>query len=76
MGCMWYITLLFFATVVLADYYIDNANTSVVYVMPATQSGQAWQTFSVTTQELTLSITNSTGNYTIPLDASNCYDQN
>ena len=73
---MWCITPLLLATVVLADYYVDNANTSVVYVMPASHSGQPWQTFSVTTQELDLKITNSTGNYTIPLDASNCYDQN
>lgn len=76
MECMWYITPLLLTTVVLADYYIDNANTSVIYSMPASQSGLGWQTFSVGTQSLALSFSNSTGNYTIPLDASHCYDQN
>jgi hypothetical protein len=76
MECMWYITSLLLATGVLADYYIDNANTSVAYSMAPSQSGVAWQTFSVGTQSLALSISNSTGNYTIPLDASHCYDEN
>lgn len=71
-----YIAPLLLASIVLADYYVDNANTSVIYSMAPSQSGQAWQTFSVSTQSLELSIMNSTGNYTIPLDASYCYDQN
>ncbi|KAF8432434.1 hypothetical protein L210DRAFT_2841165 [Boletus edulis BED1] len=72
---MRYITPLLLATVVLADYYIDNANTSVLYSMPPTVAGQGWQTFSVGNPQLALSITNSTGNYTIVLDPSHCYDQ-
>lgn len=76
MVCVWHIAPLLLATVVLADYYIDNANTSVLYSMAPSQSGLAWQTFSVGTQSLVLSISNSTGNYTITLDASHCYDEN
>ncbi|KAG6379176.1 hypothetical protein JVT61DRAFT_11618 [Boletus reticuloceps] len=75
MGSMWYITPLLLATVVLADYNIDNANTSVLYSMPPTLAGQGWQTFSVGNPQLALSITNSTGNYTIVLDPSHCYNQ-
>lgn len=71
-----YITPLILAPIVLADYNIDNANTSVVYSMAPSQSGLAWQTFSVGSQSLALGISNSTGNYTIPLDASHCYDEN
>ncbi|KIK99731.1 hypothetical protein PAXRUDRAFT_822417, partial [Paxillus rubicundulus Ve08.2h10] len=70
----WVISPLFFAAAVLADYYVDNANTSVIYSMAPSASGVAWQTFSVSTQSLSLSISNSTGNYTIPIDASKCYN--
>jgi len=73
---MWYFTPLLLATGVLADYHIDNANTSVTYSMAPSQSGVAWQTFSVDTQSLALTSTNSTGNYTIPLDSSHCYNEN
>ncbi|KAF8842530.1 hypothetical protein BDN67DRAFT_965643 [Paxillus ammoniavirescens] len=44
--------------------------------MAPSSSGVAWQTFSVSTQSLSLSISNSTGNYTIPIDASKCYNDN
>lgn len=71
-----YITPLLLATIVLADYNIDNANTSIIYSMAPSESGQAWQTFSVGTQSLSLQINNSTGSYTIPLDASHCYNEN
>lgn len=67
------ITLLL-STVVFADYDIDNADTSVVYYMPAI--GQSWQTFAVGIQSLAIGFSNSTGNYTIEFDASNCFDQN
>ncbi|KAF9228704.1 hypothetical protein BS17DRAFT_772381 [Gyrodon lividus] len=76
MVCQWCIGSLFFAAAALADYYVDNANTSVIYSMAPSASGVAWQTFSVSTQSLTLSISNSTGNYSIPIDASKCYDDN
>ena len=73
----WYTIPLLIATAVLADYNIDNANTSVVYSAPPSSSGQAtWSTFSTSTLEQALSITNSTGNFTIPLDPSHCFDQN
>ena len=71
-----YITFLLLATVAWADYYIDNANSSVSYAMAPSQTGPGWQTFSVSTQSLELSITNSTGNFTILLNSSSCYDQN
>ncbi|KAH0830353.1 hypothetical protein J3R83DRAFT_1747 [Lanmaoa asiatica] len=78
--CVWHITLLLLATVVLADYHIDNANMSVLYSMalasqlPGQPSG--WETLSMNTQSLELQWSNATGNYTVPLDASNCYDEN
>ncbi|KAI9569017.1 hypothetical protein HD554DRAFT_643066 [Boletus coccyginus] len=74
---MWYLTpLLLLATGVLADYHIDNANSSVIYSMAPSESGVAWSNYSVNTQELALSFSNSTGNYTVPLDSSHCYDEN
>ena len=73
---MWYITPLLFATVILADYYIDNANTSVVYSIPPSQTGLVWKTLSVNTKPLSFNVSDSTGNHTFSLDASHCYDQN
>ena len=74
---MWCIVPLLLATDVLADYDIDNANTSIIYSEIPNDSGEVgWETWSTSTQEEGLSINNSTGNYTIPFDASQCYDQN
>ena len=75
---MWYtIPLLIRATNVLADYFIDNANASIVYSKkPNDSGGVGWQTWSISTPEEPLSISNLTGNYTIPLDPSLCYDRN
>ncbi|KAG9318218.1 hypothetical protein JVU11DRAFT_298 [Chiua virens] len=72
--CQWYIIPFLLVTTVLADYNIDNANTSVVYSISPSLTG--WQTFSVNGVTEALNITNSTGSYIIPLDPSHCYDGN
>ncbi|KAF8558506.1 hypothetical protein OG21DRAFT_1504249 [Imleria badia] len=53
---------------VTADYYVDNANDTVVYAA----AGTIWRTFSFAIQNLTLVLSN--GNFTV--DSSECYDQN
>ncbi|KAH7890023.1 hypothetical protein F5I97DRAFT_626078 [Phlebopus sp. FC_14] len=72
----WYLWSLLFASPALADYYIDNANTSVVYSMAPSASGTAWKTFSVDTQALVLQIGSGNNITNITIDASKCYDDN
>ncbi|KAH0830355.1 hypothetical protein J3R83DRAFT_1749 [Lanmaoa asiatica] len=53
---------------VAANYYVDNANTTIAYAA----SGTDWRTFSFATQNLTLDVNNEN----ITIDSSKCYNQN
>lgn len=62
------LALLALASLVAADYYVDNANNTVAYA----PSGNIWQTYSFDTQNITLIL--SDGDFAV--DSSKCYDQN
>ncbi|KAF9228702.1 hypothetical protein BS17DRAFT_205950 [Gyrodon lividus] len=61
--------LLGWASLAAADYYVDNANLSVLY---SSSSMANWQTFSFDTRNVTLLL----GNANVTVDSSECYDQN
>ncbi|KAH7890022.1 hypothetical protein F5I97DRAFT_1800304 [Phlebopus sp. FC_14] len=62
--------VLFLAHVARADYYIDNANTSIAFSYAPNTNGAGWKAFGIGIQALGFSIPNGTTTVNITVDAT------